>query len=125
VEQGGLGVLGLGGGDRLRLGVLDDAAGFEIGADGRLTEGRDESSRAPAPAMGTSAPADALPLPKPVRNTLPEPLELEPPERERSSWGLGLVRSAMTRGGGAYERRAHSGAGGGGGVAPSMDVCVS
>ena len=77
-------------GNRLRLGVLEDATGFEIGAEGRLTEGRDESCRAIALAMGASDPEGALLLPPPVRKTLPEP-----PERDRRSVGLGLERSAM------------------------------
>ena len=72
--------------NQLRLGVLDDAAGFETGADGRLTEGRDESCRALALAMGARDPEDELLLPTPVRKTLPEA-----PDRDRLSWGLGLV----------------------------------
>ena len=45
---------------RLRLGVVDDDAGFAIGADGRLTDGREESCRELAPEIGTSIPDKLL-----------------------------------------------------------------
>ncbi len=45
---------------RLRLGVVDDDAGFAIGAEGRLTDGREESCRELAPEIGTSNPDKLL-----------------------------------------------------------------
>ncbi len=45
---------------RLRLGVVDDDAGFAIGADGRLTDGREDSCRELAPEIGTSIPDKLL-----------------------------------------------------------------
>ena len=46
--------------NRFRLGVLEDDAGFDTGADGRLTDGREESGREPVPELDAINPEDKL-----------------------------------------------------------------
>jgi hypothetical protein len=97
--ENGEGGSGGGGGwqtNRARLGVFEGEASFEIGADGRPTDGSEESCRLLAPAIGTSA-DDELPPPPPPPPPPPAERERlpEPADRERLSWGLGLVRSAV------------------------------
>jgi hypothetical protein len=40
--------------------VLEDDAGFDTGADGRLTDGREESGREPVPELDAINPEDKL-----------------------------------------------------------------
>jgi hypothetical protein len=40
--------------------VLEDDAGFDTGADGRLTDGREESGREPVPELDAMNPGDKL-----------------------------------------------------------------
>ena len=40
--------------------MLEDDAGFDTGADGRLTDGREESGREPVPELDAINPEDKL-----------------------------------------------------------------